>query len=271
MHKKMKEISVSWVVLITAGLILWGGCATQDDLVKLNNRVIALERRAKKEREALRSDQKSQTQDSRSRDAELRAVIDEMRDEMTQLRGALEEDQHGADQWRNRAQIFEESLQGLEDRLVRLELYLGIRPSDEVSTSDTDQDESAVEPKTPEALYDRAKQLFDKGEYESAREDLRSFLKEYPKSKTAGDAQFLLGEIYFHEKWYEKAILEYQKVIEDYPKSDKTPNALLKQGFAFFSLGDEANARLILKELIRKFPDSEEANIAQNKLKTVKQ
>jgi tol-pal system protein YbgF len=194
-----------------------------------------------------------------------------MRDQVTELRGAVEEDQYGANEWQTRAEIFEESLQSLEDRLVRLELYLGLKPSDEVPPSDTDQDETTVEPKTPEALYDRAKQLFDKGEYEAAREDLRSFLKQYPKSKTAGDAQFLLGEIYFHEKWYEKAILEYQKVIEDYPKADKTPNALLKQGFAFFSLGDEANARLILKELIRKFPDSDEANIATNKLKTVKQ
>jgi len=265
-----EKISVSWVVLMTAGLILWGGCATQDGLVTLGNRVTALERSAEKEREGLRSDQENQTQDSRSRDAELRALFDELRNEMMELRGAVEEDQHAADQWQTRFQILEESLQSLEDRLVRIELYLGLRPSDEVPAPDTDPDKLIVEPKTPEALYDRAKQLFDKGEYEDAREVLRSFLKQYPKSKTAGSAQFLLGEIYFHEKWYEKAILEYQKVIENYPKGDKTPNALLKQGFAFFSLGDEANAGLILKELIRKFPDSDEANIAKNKLKTVK-
>lgn len=271
MRKDTRRISVSWVILVAAGLVLWGGCAAQNDLVTLNNRVIALERRAEKETETLRSDQEKETQDSRSRDAELRAVIDEMREEMAELRGAVEEDQHGANQWQARAQVFEESLQDLEDRLTRLELYLGLQPSSEVPASDANEEKPTVEPKTPEDLYKRAKQLFDKGEYESAREDLRSFLKQYPKSKTAGDAQFLLGEIYFHEKWYEKAILEYQKVIEDYPKSDKTPNALLKQGFAFFSLGDEANARLIFKELIRKFPDSDEANIAKNKLTTVKQ
>jgi tol-pal system protein YbgF len=258
---------------MTAGLILLGGCATQNGLVTLNNRVTALERKTEKERADLRSDYQSQTQDSRSRDAELRAVIDEIRGEMTEIRGAVEEDQYGTNQWQSRAEVFKESLQSLESRIVRIELYLGLKPkpSDEVPASDTDEDTRTVEPKTPEALYKRAKQLFDKGEYESAREDLRSFLKQYPKSKTAGDAQFLLGEIYFHEQWYEKAILEYQKVIEDYPEADKTPNALLKQGLAFFSLGDEANARLILKELIRKFPDSDEANIAKNKLETVKQ
>jgi tol-pal system protein YbgF len=265
-----KRISVSWVVLMTAGLILWGGCATQDGLVTLSNRVTALERRAEKERAGLRSDQENQIQDSRSRDAELRALFDDLRNEIMELRGAVEQDQHGADQWQTRFQILEESLQSLEDRFVRIEQYLGLRPSDKVPASDADPDKPTVEPETPEALYAKAEQLFDKGEYEDAREVLQSFLKQYPKSKTAGSAQFLLGEIYFHEKWYEKAILEYQKVIENYPKADKTPNALLKQGFAFFSLGDDANAGLILKELIRKFPDSDEANIAKNKLKTVK-
>jgi tol-pal system protein YbgF len=270
MRNRVRKIGVSWVVFLTAGLVLWGGCATQDEFVTLNNRLIALERRAEKEREALQSERESEIQDSRGRDAELRALIDTMRDEMAELRGAVEEDQYGTSQWQARAQMIEESMQRLEDRLVRLELYLGIRPSDEVPAPDEDEGEPQVEPKTPEALYDRAKQLFDQGEYEDAREVLRSFLKQYPKSETAGDAQFLLGEIYFHEKWYEKAILEYQKVIEDYPDSEKTPNALLKQGFAFFSLDDEANARLILKELVRKFPDSDEAGVAKNKLKTVK-
>jgi tol-pal system protein YbgF len=271
MCREIRRISVSWVILTVAGLVLWGGCAAQNDLVTLNNRVIALERRVEREREGLRSDQEKQVQDFRSRDAELHAVIDDMRDQMAELRGAVEEDQHRADQWRARAQVFEESLQSLEGRLARLEVYLGIRPSAEVPSSETDEAQAAAEPKKPEDLYERAKELFDKGEYETAREDLRSFLKQYPKSKTAGDAQYLLGEIYFHEKWYEKAILEYQKVIENYPESDKIPNALLRQGFAFFSLGDEANARLIFKELIRKFPDSDEANVAKNKLTTVKQ
>jgi tol-pal system protein YbgF len=269
-----EKTGVSWVMLVIAGLIQLGGCATQDGLVLLNNRVIALERRAEAERKSLRSDLKGQTQDSRSRYAEFRALVNDLRDEIMALRGAVEESQYGAHQWKARSKSLEESLQGLEDRLVRIEHYLGIPPSETLAATGPVEDKPTggeeEELKTPEALYERAKQLFDKGEYEDARELLRSFLKQYPKSKTADNAQFLLGEIYFHEKWYEKAILEYQKVIENYPKGNKTPGALLKQGFAFLSLGDNANAGLILKELIRKFPDSDEANIAKNKLKTLK-
>ncbi|MCP4371246.1 MAG: tol-pal system protein YbgF, partial [Deltaproteobacteria bacterium] len=92
-------------------------------------------------------------------------------------------------------------------------------------------------------------------------------LDRYPKSKSADNAQFWIGEIYYREKWYEKAILEYQKVIENYPKGNKDQASLLKQGFAFYNLKDKPNSRLIFKELIKKFPGSNEAKIAKKKLK----
>ncbi|UCD86457.1 MAG: tol-pal system protein YbgF [Desulfobacterales bacterium] len=268
------NIGASWMALVVTGLIFLGGCAFQDDLIALEDRVIVLERQSEEDRASLRSDveryqedQAKSDQDSRSRHAELRALANDLREEIGQLRGELEQGQHGA-------KSLEGSVQSTLDRVARIEQYLGIGPSEKPAASDVDQDEAAngaegVE-ETPEALYARAKKGFDQGQYENARELFRSFLKQYPKSEMADSAQFWLGEIYYHEKWYEKAILEYQKVIEDYPKGNKIPSALLKQGFAFLNLGDNANAGLILKELIRKFPDSNEANVAKNKLKTLK-
>jgi TolA-binding protein len=67
-----------------------------------------------------------------------------------------------------------------------------------------------------------------------------------------------------------KAILEYQNVIEKYPKGNKAPAALLKQGLAFSNIGDTANSKLILQELGRKYPNSNEAKVAAEKLKTMK-
>jgi tol-pal system protein YbgF len=266
-----------WIILVAAGFILSGGCAFQDDLLMLNDRVIALERETKADRTSLQSDVDNQAkfaEESRSRYAELHALAKDLRQEMGQLRGELEESQYGASKWQARLKSLEESLQSTLDRIIRMEQYLGMEPSENLVSPPADQDASVEETeevqKTPETLYAKAKQHFDKGEYESARESFRSFLKQYPKSAMADGAQFWLGEIYYHEKWYEKAILEYQKVIEDYPKGKKTPSALLKQGLAFLNLGDNANAGLILKELIRKFPDSSEANVAKNKLKTLK-
>ena len=284
MHAKIVAL---WVILVTTVLIASGGCALQADLVMLNDHVIALEQKAKADMASLqaevkrcREDQSSSEQASRSTHAELRALMNDLRDEMRQLRGGLEKGQYDAlkrTEEQARLEIsrksLEKSLQNNLDRIVRIEQYLGMEPSEKVVASHTDQDEGKKgKPEvqeTPQGHYARAKKLFDKGEYEDARELFRSFLKKYPKSKNADNAQFWLGEIYYREKWYEKAILEYQKVIENYPKGNKTPSALLKQGLAFLNLDDKANARLILKELIRKFPDSNETNVAKNKLKTL--
>ncbi len=115
-----------------------------------------------------------------------------------------------------------------------------------------------------------AKQAFDQGDSDAAREKFQELIQRFPKSEHADNAQFWIGEIYYREKWYEKAILEYQKVIENYPKGNKVPASLLKQGFAFFNLGDKSNARLILEELIKKYPKSTEAKIAKDKVKDLR-
>jgi tol-pal system protein YbgF len=121
-----------------------------------------------------------------------------------------------------------------------------------------------------QALYDQAKQAFDAGELEKARQGFQEFTKRFPDSQNADNAQFWIGEIYYREKWYEKAIVEYQKVVEDYPRGNKIRSAMLKQGYAFLNIGDKANARLILKELIKKYPNTTEAQLATQKLGQIK-
>ncbi len=128
----------------------------------------------------------------------------------------------------------------------------------------------AAKPSSEDEIYRSAKQAFDQGDSEAARKGFQEFIRRYPTSNNADNAQFWIGEIYYREKWYEKAILEYQNVIEKYPKGNKVPAALLKQGLAFSNIGDKANAKLILEELSRKYPKSNEAKVAAEKLKALK-
>jgi tol-pal system protein YbgF len=267
------------VALVTATLLIVSGCAWQQDVDSLNRRVHSLERNSDKLKEQTQEGQVRYEEDkdnALSRHASLNAVLQSLRDEMALLRGDLEKTQYelqrGTADGENRQgdlSRLEKAVQNSLDRIVRIEEYLGLEPSEKLPASEADQEapeEGEALEATPEELYRRAKELFDKGEYENARELFRSFVNQFPNSKVADNAQFWIGEIYYREKWYEKAILEYQKVIENYPNGSKTPGALLKQGFAFLNLDDKANARLILKELVRKFPDSSEADVAKNKL-----
>jgi tol-pal system protein YbgF len=116
-------------------------------------------------------------------------------------------------------------------------------------------------------LYDEAKQAYDHGDLEKARNGFESIIKAFPKCEEAAAAQFWIGETYYQVRWYEKAILEYQKVIENYPDANKVAAALLKQGLAFLNIGDKIRSRLILQDLVRRYPSSNEGRIADVKLK----
>ncbi len=156
------------------------------------------------------------------------------------------------------------------ERLIRLEKYMGFEPTVGETPQDKAKPEktiSAIQPQTQDSLYNDAKALFDKGDFENARIGFENFINKYPDSNKADNARFWIADSYYAEKWYEKAILEYQKVLESYPDSNKASAARLKQGYAFAQLGETANARLILNELIKRHPESKEAGYAQEKLK----
>lgn len=120
-----------------------------------------------------------------------------------------------------------------------------------------------------EGLYQQAYSAFKAGDYPAALKGFKTFLKEYPQSEYADNAQYWIGECYHRQGDYERAILEYEQVIRQYPKGDKVPSALLKQGFAFLELGDRGNARLLFQKVIKQYPQSPQAEIATKKLKTL--
>ena len=164
------------------------------------------------------------------------------------------------------------SVTKLEQRVGQLEQYLNFDQSGAKSPAGkapagVAPGASASAASSDEQMYRDAKQAYDNGQLDKARQGFQQLIKSYPKSQNADNAQFWIGESYYREKWYEKAILEYQTVIEKYPKGNKVPAAMLKQGLAFLKLGDKSNARLILKELVKKYAKTNEAKIASQKLK----
>lgn len=251
-------------------LALLGGCSLQEDIVRLDMRLAALESTRAELKETV-DRAEAENSELRTRLAETRAAMDALRAEVSRVRGGVEETQYALGEKLAKAGM-DEDLARLETRVRQIEAYLDLQPSETQRPAAAEKsvpaapDSPAAVPETPDAIYQAAKRNFDRGAYEAARNGFQQFLDRYPKDPNADNARFWLGETYYREQWYEKAILEYQEVIENYPDGNKVPASLLKQGLAFFNLGDKGNARLILKELIRKFPDSNEAKIARQKI-----
>jgi tol-pal system protein YbgF len=274
--------------------IIFSGCALQRDVVTLDDRLAQAEQRyteadqKNKKLEATleeyRNAREQNDKELRSKTAGQNATIEELQEEIRILKGKLEETDYLLKQKINAiAELSEKREIKLEsidkttslnkDRIERLEQYLNFESTAQIQKGQPVSNIPSgkqTKPKLSEnEVYTSAKQAYDKGDLNAAREGFQKLLKEFPKSENADNAQFWIGEIYYREKWYEKAILEYQTVIEKYPKGNKVTASLLKQGFAFFNLGDTSNARLILSELIKKYPKSNEAKIAERKLKGI--
>ena len=267
------------------------GCAGQQDILTLDKRLSVIEQRsAATEQRSLQFDSRidgyiKNGKDLRERSAGQNVLIRQLRGEIRGLKGKLEETEYLLKQkikafegskGKQKKQLdrIEQTVSSTKNRIIHIEQYLNLETTEsELKLEKEPQTKSDIPSKkelSADKIYKSAKQAFAQSDFETAREEFLQFLKLYPKSPQADNAQFWLGETYYREKWYEKAILEYQKAIEKYPKGNKVPASLLKQGFAFYSLGDKANTRLILTELIKKYPKSNEAKIAKQKLKRLK-
>ena len=168
MYKNMAPLLVVLVMTVVMSL---SGCALQKDLVALDDEVIAFEQKSEADMALLRSnvkryheDQLKSDQDSRSRHAELRALINDLRDEMSQLRGGVEKGQYDTQKKmeglaETHQKNLEKSLQNNQDRIVRIEQYLGMEPSEKLGAPGIDQDKGKKEKleaqETPEGLYAR--------------------------------------------------------------------------------------------------------------------
>jgi tol-pal system protein YbgF len=269
------------------------GCVTQNEVATIDNRLSELEMRnaeSRKRSEALKSNLQTRQDEEeamRLQAASLRQQIAALGEEIRKLNGRIEELEFSVDRQKQsttqtignkqaRLDDVAESIRRNDRRIDRIEQYLNFEKSRPVAATqkktaktvpETVPVPTAVPELTEDEIYRQAKQAFDQGDSDSARNKFKDLIDRYPKSERADNAQFWIGEIYYREKWYEKAILEYQKVIENYPNGNKVPASLLKQGFAFLNLDDKANSRLILQELINKYPKTNEAKIAKDKLK----
>lgn len=276
----MKKIAL----IVCLGLFCVSGCALQKDVVVLDDRLVTLEiqtqdlqqqmqgeltalgKSRKDSENSLRGQYASVNVDIESVQQELRLIsgrVEEIEYMLTRKLGKYEQDGTQRQQSLDEANL---SLAKIEKRLSQLEQYLSLERKEgkEVAPAQAPGDSKNISDKQ---LYSNARQAFDNGEMDKARQKFLHLIKTHPKSGYADNAQFWIGESYYRENWYERAILEYQTVVEKYPKGNKVPAAMHRQGMAFLKIGDKSNARIIFNELVQKHPKTNEAKLAAKKLK----
>jgi tol-pal system protein YbgF len=128
-----------------------------------------------------------------------------------------------------------------------------------------DGKEAAVEP-SEQNSYDAALQQFKAGDYKGAAAALDAFVKRYPDSAYAANAQYWLGNAYYAQRDCKSAIAAQQVVIKAYPDSPKAADAMLNMASCYTELKDKAGAKRTLDALVVKYPDSAAAQAARERL-----
>lgn len=123
----------------------------------------------------------------------------------------------------------------------------------------------------PKALYDNAYLDITRGNYDLAVAGFQDFLKNYPASSLADNAQYWIGEAYYAREKFSEALSEFQKVVSVYPNQDKVPAAMYKAGLCHQKLGDKQKAAEAWRQLASKYPRSNEAALAKERLKDLGQ
>jgi tol-pal system protein YbgF len=117
-----------------------------------------------------------------------------------------------------------------------------------------------------QAAYNRAFDALKSSDYNGAITQFREFLRQYPKSALADNAQYWLGEGYYVTRDYDNSIAAFRAVGEQYPQSRKAPDALLKMGYAQFELRHMADARASLSQVVQRYPGTNAAKMAAERL-----
>ena len=78
---------------------------------------------------------------------------------------------------------------------------------------------------TPRRLYETAYADYTAGQWSLAIQGFETYLKTYPKSELADDAQYYIGESFAGDSKFRDAATAYERVIRDYPSSNILPEA----------------------------------------------
>ncbi len=137
-------------------------------------------------------------------------------------------------------------------------------PPTPTPTGAPDQSCAAV---SPGKAYDAGFNDYTGGQYDLAVAGFEFYIKCFPTSPRADDAQLNIGNSYFAMGNFSNAVTALQKVISGYPQSDSVPQAYYKLGQSYEGLKQVDLARRAYETLIKQFPnDISYAQLAKQRL-----
>jgi tol-pal system protein YbgF len=119
---------------------------------------------------------------------------------------------------------------------------------------------------SPSQAFETARSDYYMGNWSLAIQGFESFMKTFPRSDLADDAQYYIGETSYMSGRFPDALTAYNVVIERYPSSNTLPDTYYKRGMAQKALGQLPQAKDSLSFVIKTYPSSDAAFLAKQAL-----
>lgn len=198
--------------------------------------------------------------------------LQQMQSEIAQLRGMLEEQQNEIQR------LKQESLERYQDLDKRISGGAAGAVANQNSSSagainangaPTPPAAASNEPADPakeKLFYEAAFDLIKTKDFDKANQAFAAFLRKYPNSQYAGNAQYWLGEVNLAQGDLQGAGQAFARVSQAYPSHAKVPDSLFKLADVEQRLGNNDKAKGILQQVIAQYPGSSAAQLAQRDL-----
>lgn len=117
-----------------------------------------------------------------------------------------------------------------------------------------------------QTVYAQSFDALKAGSYSVAITGFKDFLKSYPASPLAENAQYWLGEAYYVTHDLDSAASAFRNVMQKWPNSRKTPDAMLKLGYTQLDQKKVSEGRATLSQVAEKYPGTDAARLAKERL-----
>jgi tol-pal system protein YbgF len=118
----------------------------------------------------------------------------------------------------------------------------------------------------PRELYSQAYTDYARGNYDLAIQGYQEYLRNYPDTDFADNAQYWIGECLYSKQKFPEAIAAWDELFQKFPASDKLPDAHLKKGLALERTARRREALREYRFVVDRYPNTEAARKARDKI-----
>ncbi len=196
-------------------------------------------------------------------------TINTLREEISSLRELVEQQSNELNSLRERQRSL---YQDMDRRINNIEMHGGSGSSSAAPVPPPNSGSAAPMGKDADGkdAYAVAFGLLKEGKYQQSITEFEAFIKTYPNSKYADNAQYWLGEANYVSREYKKALADFERLIARFPDSTKIPGAKLKIGYVYFELKNWSAANEALQNVVKLYPDTTVAKKAKERLNRIK-